>query len=109
MAGEESWFGHLSDRQGSARKYVAFFRISQRKMDEGEEQKASNLGPEMVALCSLPCVRHKTINYYSLSSHHVFVTVKFGFRGVNRFYSYLLSFVNRASDSTGISGGARAS
>ena len=78
-------------------------------MDEGGSRGHLTSALKWLLLCSLPYVGHKTINYYSLSSHHVFVTVKFGFRGVNKFYNYLLSFMNRASDSTGISGVVRAS
>ena len=46
-------------------------------------------------LRGLPSARHKTNNCHGLSSHHVFVMVKFGFR-VNKFYSYLLGFLNES-------------
>ena len=41
--------GHLSDCQGSTRRYVAFLGIDLMKMEEGEEQGASDHNPGMVA------------------------------------------------------------
>ena len=49
MAGGDSWLGHLSDWQGSTRRYAAFFGIDWMKMEEGEEQGASDHNPGMVA------------------------------------------------------------
>ena len=39
---------------------------------------------------------YKTINGHGLSSHHVFTTVKFDVRGVNKFYSYLLDSLSES-------------
>ena len=77
MAEEESYFG--TDRQGSARRYVAFFGIGRMEVKEGEEQGASDHGPGMVAaarsaLCRAqsdqsswffwsPCLRHGRIQF----------------------------------------------
>ena len=63
-------------------------------MEEGEEQGVPNHSPRWLLLHGLPYAEHKTINCCGLSGHHVFVMVEFSFRGVNKFYSYLLGFLN---------------
>ena len=45
-------------------------------------------------LHGLPCAGYKTINGHGLSGHHVSTTVRFGVRGVNKLYSYLLGFLS---------------
>ena len=58
-------------------------------------------------LRGLPRAGHKMINCHGFSGHHVFVTVGFGFR-VNKFYSYLLGFLNGSlgfSRDLGLDGG----
>ena len=106
MAGGESYFG--TDRQGSARRYVAFFWISRIEMREGEEQGRLTPALGWLLLHGLPCVGHKAINHHGFSGHHVFVMIGFGLRRVNKFCSYLPDFPNgslRFSKDLGWGGG----
>ena len=47
---------------------------------------------------------HKMINHHCLSCHHVFTSIGFDFRGVNRFGNYFLDFL---SGSLGFNRGLR--
>ena len=85
-------------------KMLPFTSLAGGMRRRGRRRERLTTALRRLLLRGLPCAGHKMINCHGLSGHHVFTTVGFNFKGVNRFYSYLLGFLTGASDSTGASG-----